>query len=1022
MRRILGKTFLLGLLAAVAACSGGSSGNVVTRAGNFQVALCSLGCQGGSCAVNQIATNQDIVFTFNDAVDPATVSFTTISVVEISNGSTPAGEFVVDGRKVIFRPSLIENEAGIQFGFQEGSIYRVTVFASPESNVVKSVIGRPNLTPITCSIETSGIIDLVPGRPRVDFTPNASSPPSSNDFDIEMVFNDLMQKDQLVDANTGESPSVTVSVVDDSQSSTVEVQVPGTYTIEFDQNLLLTTLNFHPLTPFPSGMNGLRKLRIDFSSQIADIADNFLSNPGSNLVALPTTSASPGSFLESFNDTAQLDSEASTAGLWADTPGALASGYDPVTGVHRGGGTGILGSFEPTEDFSFNTDSMEMVTLTAETTTITGGVFMFERIHIPAGVTVTAAGPNPLRLFCRGECVIEGTLDLSGAPAPANFGKYFPRFDERISDPQSGEGESTGGIFEFEAEGGAPAAGNGGGGSGGRGGVAWYLLDGGAAIDYYDEDKTSWVEGQSGPPDPDPTRYLQADLGAGNPFLQGRWPNVHGQPGEGVGAAATGGDPEVNFAQLAGERALGAGMGSWAWPPLTDSVPDLALTTQTPIRSHYDSVGAAWTEYAWHRARGGGGGGYWTVGSQGDYFVAGSTDPLLRLLEAPVIDAPNGVWEYNSFLDIDARAGGGTPDAAGGDYTLPAGIETLDPSLGLLLGGAGGGGAGTGLHGSYWDGGNFQIDGLIDTYRNCSGAGGGAGGAALQLHSGGRLAISGAVTVAGGSGGDSEFMLTLPYHDSDAIDWAPPGDAGGGGGSGGAILLQTNSSLTVSADALLLSGGRGGKGSAGNHGGAGGAGLIRFETPTGSEPLVTLQGMVSPDESVELTPIGQPGVANVAAFEGDLGGTLGDFKVFNGNASGVRSSWMVPANDVLLLDFTGYTITVRYDDGTEQVVTYDGDDLSANDHTAPGTTPVWVAFQVGWGAPGTTEPQASTLGDWVVPGYESTTGGLPELRGNLARMVRFMVVFDHDLISALIGAGAGRYYQVEDITLNWNGE
>ncbi len=1019
MRRILGKTFALGLLAVLTACSGSSSSKVVTRAGNFQIALCSLGCQGGSCAVNLIATNQDIVFPFNDAVDPSTVSFTSISVVEINNGSTPPGEFLVQGRKVIFRPALIENEAGIQFGFQEGAIYRITVFASPESNVVKSVIGRPNLTPITCSIQTAGIIDLVPGRPRVTFTPNLTKPPTTNDFDVVMVFNDLMQKDQLVDSATGSSPSVSVRVVDDSQATTVEVAIPGTYSIEFDQNRLLTELTFRPLAPFPSGANGLRQLRIDFSSQIADIADNFLSNPGSNLVPLPTSGSAPGSFVETFDDSLMLDGAASTASLWSANPGALDSGYDTVAGLHRGGGSGILGTFAPTEDFSFSTDSMAMVTITGETVTITDGVFMFDRVHIPDGVTVTAAGPNPLRLFCRGECLVEGVLDLSGAPAPANFGKYFLRFDERLS------GESTGGIFEFEALGGNPAAGNCGGGSGGKGGKAWYVLDGirdpnepPGEPDYYKEDLTNWVEGQVDPINdpPDPARFLAAA-----PPTTGRWVYVHGRPGQGVGAAPTSGDPELRYGQLAGERALGAGMGSWAWPPLTDSIPNTAFTIYTKIRSHFDTGISSYTEYSRHRSRGGGGGGFWTDGDQGEYFVPGSTDPLLGLLPAPEVDAGSGIWEYNSFLDLDAHGGGGTPDAAGGSYSLPAGIETLEPSLGLLLGGGGGGGAGVGLHGSYHALGAFRPDGLIDTYRNCSGAGGGAGGSGLQLQSGGPVFVSGSVRVSGGSGGDSEFMLSLPYHDTAAIVHAPPGDAGGGGGAGGSILLQTNGPLAVSPDALVLRGGRGGKGSAGNYGGTGGAGLIRFETPTGVEPLVTLQGMVAPDASVDLAPIGQPGVPNVAAFGADLGGTLGDFGVFNGNSSGVRSAWFAPTNDVLLLDFTGYSITVRFDDGAEQVVTYDGDDLSGNDHTTPGTTPVWVAFQVGWGPPGATEPNPATLGDWVVPGY-GTTGGLPEIRGNLARMIRFMIVFDHNLISTLIGPGAGRYYQVEDLTLNWNGE
>lgn len=1005
MRRILGKSIAFGLLAATAACFGTTSSKVVTRAGEFQIALCSLGCQGGTCAVNQIATNQDIVITFNDDVDPATVSFTTIQVVEVSNGSTPPGEFLVNGRKVTFRPALIETAAGILFGFQEDAIYQIKVFASPESNVIRSVIGRPNLTPITCSVQTSGIIDLAPGRPKVSFSPNSSQPPVRSDFDIIMVFNDLMQKAQLVDPETGESPSVNVVVVDDTPGSAVEITIPGSFTTDFNQNALLTTLTFSPLAPFPGGKGGLRRLRLDFSSQIADLAGNFLSNPGSNFIPLPDATSTSGTFVESFADSAMLDASASTAGLWNGAPGTLISGYDAVSGLHQGGGSGILGSFAPTEDFEFDTDSQTLLTVTGESVAITGGVFMFERIAIPAGVRVSAFGSNPLRLYCRGECVIEGSLDLSGAPAPANFGKYYPRFGERIA------GESTGGIFEFEAEGGEGGTGTCSGGSGGLGGEAWYLVDGPPPPpkpDFYDEDNlNNYTSGT-----PDTNRFAKNK----------RWTSVHGVPGQGVGGVGTSANPEQFPAQVAIDRALGAGMGSWAWPATSTAVPDAAFTAFFQIRPHFDSIGGVFENESWHRARGGGGGGYWTNGGQGDFFVPGSTDPLLRLLSPPVIDAPNQIWEYNSLYDLDHHVGGGTPDAAGGAYVFPAGIETLDPDLGLLVGGSGGGGAGSSLHGSWWD--DFLGLPSFYTFRTCSGAGGGAGGGALQLHAGGRIAVSGLVSLAGGAGGDSEFMLALPYPDAAAIEVGRPGDAGGGGGSGGAILLETSGGLQIGSDALRLTGGRAGKGSAGNHGGAGGSGLIRFHTATGLEPLATVQAMVAPDDAVELGPVGQPGVPNVAIFESALGGVLGDFGPFNGNASGVRSAWFTPGNEILMLDYTNYALTVRYNDGAEQTISYSVDTNSGTTdlYPVPGTDPIWIAFQTGWGQPGSTEPDPITLSDWVIPGYGTTTDGLVEMRSRLSRMVRVMIVFDHDQIAALIGSGAGRYLQVDDLTLGWEGE
>ncbi len=999
-QRILGPSLAVCALLLGACGSGTKSGE--SRAPVFQVSLTSLGMQGGTCAVNSIATNQDVVLTFNDLVAPASVSFTTFSVVNRLDGSSPAGQFLVQDNRVTFRPSLIETEAGVIFGFQEGAIYEFQLFADPESNVIRSIIGRPNTTPLTCAVSTNGIIDLVPGSPTVALTPNEGAPPTTREFPLTMVFNDLMQKAQLIDPVTLGSPSINVVVEDQTLASPVEIPVPGSFEIGFDQNALLTTLVFHPLGPYPGGKGGQRRLRVDFSSQISDLAGQPLGNPGSMFIPLIDVPSAPGSFAEEFDDVAQLDPAGSTDGLWANPVGVVDSGFDPVARVHQGGGSGVLGVFAPTSDFVFDTDSMVMSTITGQTQTITDGVFMFEEIHIPAGVTVSATGTHPLRLYCRGEMVVEGKLDLSGESAPTNFGKFFPRSSELIP------GESTGGIFDFEAGGGDPGIGTLLGGSGGKGGMSWYLLDGVGTPqdpDYYDEtNPNDFVSGN-----PDPLRYTDRI----------RWTTVHGSDGDGVGGVASTGNPELNPTALATDLANGAGMGSWAWPATSDQVPDAGFTTFFPIASHFDSLSSSWSHHAIHRSRGGGGGGFWTNGEPGLAFDPTSTDPLGDPLATPVVDPASSIWEFNDVLAWDQNAGGAIPDGGGGSYALPAGIETLDPSLGLLVGGGGGGGAGMSQHGSWSDDPN-NTSGAIDTYRTCSGAGGGAGGGALQLHVGGRFSLSGQILARGGNGGDSEFMTSIPYPDAAAILTGIPGDAGGGGGAGGAILLQASGGMIVSADAIQLDGGRGGWGSAGNSGGAGGSGLLRVETDTGTEPLIQLQAMVSPDIAVELSPIGQPGVANVAPLHTMLSGSVGDFGPINGNASGVRSNWFIPDSGTLLLDFQGYQLDARYEASGNQTVLHYG---SGTTFTQPGLTPIWIAFQTGWGPPGATEPDPATLSDWIIPGLNGVLDGLPELRSHMTRMVRFLIVFDQDQIDALIGGGpATNFFRVERLQLDWLGE
>lgn len=1018
MRRILVSLPILGALAA-AGCSGGGGAAAAPGAAEFRLTTCSLGCGAGTCAANHIATNQDVTFTFNDQVDPVTVSFTTIPIVEMNVGSTPPGEFLVEGRKVTFRPALLETQTGIRFGFDEGGEYEITVYAAPLQNVVRSRMGRPNTAALRCIVTTSGIVDLVPGRPTVTFTPNPDRPPASRDFLVTMVFNDLMQTGQLVDPETGGSPTIRVLVVDEGGAQVLETAVDGTFAAQLDRNRLMTTVTFTPSMPWPGNGGGGRYLRLDFAAQIADLAGNTLANAGSYPIPLPPTSPTDGSFLESFDDFSQLDPAGSTSGLWGTPLGSVDSGLDPATSRHRGGGSGVLGPFRPTTSFVFDTDSTTLSAdqfdiVTGQDVTITDGVFLFDEVSIPAGVTVTATGSKPLRLYSRGQFLVEGVLDVSGAPAPPNFGKYFPPDAENLS------GEDQNRISSLEAGGGAPGLGGPGAGLGGRGGMSWYLVTEELTLppcvdDFYDAGLPNYRSGA-----PDPARF--ADCLLLDP--------VHGSSGYGVGGRRSRGTPLGRPGDVALDRRYGAGIGSLAWPFRSNAPRAEGCACSQPeanrFRAHRDPITSAWLNYAIYRSRGGGGGGYWGDGEQGFYFEAGGVDPLGRPLPDPVTDPGQNVYEFNSLYTFDAKSGGPTPDAAGGDFDpgLFPGIETLDPDLGLLLGGSGGGGGGCSEHGS-WSDDPAGTSGTLDTMRTCDGGGGGGGGGALQIHAGGRLAVPGAVRADGGTGADSEFMLTIPYSPPNAISLGTPGDAGGGGGSGGAVLVQVNDDLDeVRADGFSLAGGLGGLGSAGNHGGAGGAGVIRFETRTGAESLSDLQAVVAPDESPDLAPVGLPGQPNVARHSasiavGDLTATFGGSTVtFNGNASGVRSLWFAPSATLLQLTIRDWRVVCEYDTGSGlQSLVY-----GPSSPTVPGTTPIWVAFQTGWGPPGATEPDADLVGDWAVPYSAAAGGGLPEIQSGLWRMIRFQIVFDQDQVAALIGSNPAAYFRVQEVRLDWTGD
>lgn len=1012
------------------------------------MSVCSLGCNGSSFSTSTHAANQDITFTFNDTVDPATVNFSSISIVDKATGVTPTGSFIVTGKIVVFQPSLEQTTAGTLFGFLTGSTYRIQILDDASSNAVAATSGRLNQTFITGDITITAPVDLVPGNPSlIDLTPDATVVPTVRDFPIVMTFGDLMNTLQMANPETGASIQISVTVVDAAAGS--EVPMPGFFSAELDRDNLLTTVTFTPSVPYPGSNNGARSLRLSVSQQISDLGGNLLENPGSTNFLLPSILQAPGALSESFTDSSQEDDAGSTAGLWASASGVLDSGLDPVTGLHHGGGSGVLGSYVAESGLQIldtNGDPNFPSELLGEDVGVLGGFYSFSEVQIPEGSRVEASGGNPLRMFSQGRLLIDGVMDFSGAAAPTHTGKVFALGEWEndtigiINESSLGRMSDALGDDDF-ALGGLGASGNLGAGDGGEGGKAWYHL----GIDFAGNLYLNAAGGNN--------NWHNAVIGTGgNPtvsrfpggFGAGAGENVDlyaGSNAEGVGGVASVGKPSTGPGAFQHtDQDNGSGMGSWNWPPTANEVTDNVFANGVTITTHPTEFTAGtptdFGNFSIHRSRGGGGGGYWTDGLRGTHFDATSTDPLGLELLVPLIDVDDDIFEFNGDgaggdrLLWDSRLGGGAsmPDADGGRYVIPLNTETLDPELGLLLGGSGGGGAGMSEHGSIEDRFGGFANGDVGTYRNNPGGGGGAGGGSAQLHAGSTLSINGTVSAAGGNGSSSEFMASIPFADINAIDFGPPGDAGGGGGSGGSILLQGGSLVQAGLDAVDVNGGSGGIGAAGNHGGDGGSGLVRVETATGSESLSILEGIVTPNEAVELTPIGLPGQANVGTIAVSMAGIVGDVTsvdgtVFNGNASGVRSRWYEPSAGVQNIVLTGWQVEVEFStDGGITPQTLSFSDLATTD---PDATPIWIALQGAWMAPGQStavNPLLVTATPWVIPNVNGATDGLVEINGAVNRALRFMLVFDQDQIGVIIGVTPGNYFRVTSVNVDFLGD
>lgn len=1032
------------MLVLATACGGSGSGSGGGAAARLSLIGCTLGCAGGNCSVGQIEENATLVFNFNQAIQESSVGPDSISITLAATGAPAVGQFQVAGKEVRFVPTFVDGPAGPTFGFDHAGLYRVEIGTGSATQKLRSSSGALE-GQLSCLVRTEGIQDYVPGPPVVAVSPSGGKP-ADGAFDIVLVFADVLSQVQVLDG-AGGSPTVAVELV---TATGPGLPVSGTFFFLADVDAGQSVLTFHPDQDFPYDANGTRHLEVTVDAAITDLAGNALSNPGGFRVELPAGGLQDGELLEDFTGIVQLDAERSAAGLWTGS-GFLDSGLAADTGRHRGGGHGLLGD-----------GSLDGLTLSTEATTFSSpllgldldldganqGAYFFTKLEL--GTTASASGSAPLRLITRGAVSVTGTLNLSGAAGDLNFPLYRP-VDERVwflpGEEPSAEMQSLLSDLQ-EATGGLGGSGELSAGSGGQGGASWYTL-----AFYYDDDLDGWYEWEKPPGGnpPDPARYFN---GATGPATT----TVHGSNGGRVGGGFASGTP---FGATNADHALdldqGSGMGTFAWPPKSNRLPlDSEVSANTwwsttngdDIGAYYYTGSAFFEWFSRARARGGGGGGYWLTGERGWVHDPDPAfmDPRGSPLVVPDLDdLPNqsnfdfnGVrsflgsgdeqWrDWPSYLAWDGVSGGSMEDGAGGQLSeesggLPVAFFTLDPESGFLRGGSGGGGAGMGQHGSYnrevFSGANtFEA---IDSYRTSDGAGGGAGGGAVQFHCGGDFLLSGLVDLAGGDGGSSAAQIAGPYAiDPVAFFKTMPGDAGGGGGSGGALLLQVGGNLQAAAKSIDLNGGAGGVGAVGNHGGAGGAGVLRLESAAAFD-LGDLDGIVLPLEAADLGQRPEFGLsgANWSDYGVAWPGGFGDFSVaravgagsvfFNGNASGVASGWYQVPTTVLEATLTGYLIRCEWSDGSSgaQILDFDQDQPPT-----PGLTPLWMALQ--------TAVPGGNARPWLVPGFNTLVGGVEELATQATDRARWHLVFDQDLVAALIGNHPKAYFRVLEVHLLW---
>ena len=337
-------------------------------------------------------------------------------------------------------------------------------------------------------------------------------------------------------------------------------------------------------------------------------------------------------------------------------------------------------------------------------------------------------------------------------------------------------------------------------------------------------------------------------------------------------------------------------------------------------------------------AAGGGGGGHWQAGQQGRVVSNNHPDPTPGFPPRPV----------------GPPAPGGT---AGQLFPFPAATGATKSSQHFLVGGSGGGGAGSqctlALH-------------LVRTWSRGGGGGGGGGAVGLRAGSLLRIAPTGRVLANGGSTAGSSGIATSSQ------------PAPGGGGSGGSVVLQSGDDVEIGGTVDV----RGGAGGIFNRfangspnqvpfsaqveiaGGNGADGFVRLETP--GTPTTALLSNMQP------APVAQ----NVAPL------------VERDDLVSTRSLWYSTG---LLFgpDYQRYEIHATVD-GTPMVFS---DDPAVSTMPAQVGAPVRVLFQAGTldsvtGLPLVTRPWRSSV---------RTVGGQTGLASDGLTAFRFLLIVDQNV-------------------------
>jgi hypothetical protein len=460
-------TLLLGL--ALSGCSGGGSSGSGSGSG-FQVETISV--QSGS--IWQI--NRPIEIRFNQPVDFSTVNLNTIQVFRVGGG-TAAGEFRVgtlpgtttpDPKRIVFSPRCPTLSNYSDAGFAPGGVaYRINIVGGTGFTVESQSGGGLSLgqtrdfTTPNSLVPTVLFVDTASGPPAAIIRTNASNlnasylelggsdatadrvyfqpralPDAALGADVPTGFlaplnlyssqservSVLLTMNQALDPASSNINSETVRLEYKNETSNTWLPLANETTLVANCTETGSVLRLDPIGILPQD----RQIRVVLSSNLRDLVGdvNLVDVPVAAFRVKSIVGDTADELLEEFSSdffedqTSQLSDPAAPRAIWDG--GVLKPNFDFDGNGGPGGdfdwevGSAVVGSAP--ENVILDT-TFTLITNANQTATqaVVNGVVNVRNFTIFQGSSVTAIGPNPLRILASGNVVIDGRLICKGS-------------------------------------------------------------------------------------------------------------------------------------------------------------------------------------------------------------------------------------------------------------------------------------------------------------------------------------------------------------------------------------------------------------------------------------------------------------------------------------------------------------------------------------------------------------------------------------------------------------------------------